>query len=506
MSYNRDIYEEIRDPEFAEHFLGRLVADCEYILGACMDAYEKGYANSKKGALIHLWAQNDVDEQISLMRACKRTLDKHKIKSRISNEDINDYESKLKRIEKFNESNSSLQTLKKEIRELYEDMKEYYLNDSGYFDTDEIKYFRHNLKSANKKELINIVEDILEEIYTEIQNEEDDFGEADYDIINYRDNFEEILERIKMSSWKENNLIKRGKSLKEASSLSYKTEDGKMLNFYNDENFPVSLNELPYEDEFDLYKRIYLKNILKFFKAYDADEYSYQKKHAFETLNYIHSSRNLIRSIEEMLESMYEALEYAEDQSNNGGIYYNKKDYDIIKDCVDEMEDLLDSVKKYSKLNESKSHLLEGYHHPFDRNIKEDVIKPYKYYYKSLDFKKDYKTKVYGYENYNIISVSYNGTSRTLKIEAVIGLKAYGDGYEKRCIYKGDRSKYDRNTFEFDEYLSQNIANIIYPIGLVKTDLYYPTKYFHYSDYHQDAPEKLHWVDHVILDVTKVYD
>ena len=33
----KDIYENIRDPEFANHFLGRLVSDCEYILNACMD-------------------------------------------------------------------------------------------------------------------------------------------------------------------------------------------------------------------------------------------------------------------------------------------------------------------------------------------------------------------------------------------------------------------------------------------------------------------------------------
>lgn len=195
-SMEKDIYEEIRDPKFANRFLGRLASDCDYILNACMDAYEKGYANSKKGALVHLWAQNDVDEQISLMRACKRTLDKHKIKSRISNEDINDYESKLKRIEKFNESKSSFQALKKEIRELYEDMNEYYLNDSGYFDTDEIKYFRRNLKSADKGGLIEIVKDILEEIDSYIQEEEEEFGEADFSLIDYRDNFEEILNKL----------------------------------------------------------------------------------------------------------------------------------------------------------------------------------------------------------------------------------------------------------------------------------------------------------------------
>lgn len=193
---NRDIYETIKDPEFAEHFLGRLVADCKYILGACMDYYDKGYFTPRKAALTHLWAQDDVDEQISLMRACKKTLDRAKIKSRISDEDIDNYETKLKKLENLKESNSSLQSLKKEIRKLYEEMKKYYLYDDGYFNTDEIKYFRRNLRSANKEELIKIVEDILEEIYTEIQNEEYEFGEADYDILNYKDDFEEILDEL----------------------------------------------------------------------------------------------------------------------------------------------------------------------------------------------------------------------------------------------------------------------------------------------------------------------
>lgn len=309
-----------------------------------------------------------------------------------------------------------------------------------------------------------------------------------------------------MPSWKESNLVKRAKNLKEASTLSYKTKDGEVLNFYNDENFPVSLNEIPYKNDFDLYKRVYLSIALRYFKVCDIHEYNDQKNNALRVLMHFSRFRDLIDQIEEMLESMYEELEYAEYQAKNGGTYYTKRDYDIIKDCVEDMEDLLENIKKHSKLSENKSHLLEVYHHPFDRDIETDVIKPYKYYYKSLNFKKDYKTKVNDYVNYDITNVSYNGTSRTLKIEAVIGLKAYGDGYERRCIYKGDRSKYDRNTFEFDEYLSQNIADIIYPIGLVKTGLYYPTKYFKYYDYHQDAPEKLHWVDHIILDVTKVYD
>lgn len=195
-SMEKDIYEEIRDPKFANRFLGRLASDCDYILNACMDAYEKGYANSKKGALIHLWAQNDVDEQISLMRACKKTLDKAKIKSRTSDEDIDRYETKLKRIESLKESNSPFQSIKKEIRDLYTEMKGLYLYEDGFFNTDEIKYFKRNLKSANKKELIEIVKDILEEVYEEIQSQEDEFGEAEEEIIDYKDNFEEILDKL----------------------------------------------------------------------------------------------------------------------------------------------------------------------------------------------------------------------------------------------------------------------------------------------------------------------
>lgn len=245
-SMEKDIYEEIRDPEFAEHFLGRLVADCKYILGACMDYYDKGYFTPRKAALTHLWAQDDVDEQISLMRACKKTLDKAKIKSRISDEDIDKYEAKLKKIE----------------------------------------------------------------------------------------------------------------SLKEASTLSYKTKDGEVLNFYNDENFPVSLNEIPYKNDFDLYKRVYLSIALRYFKVCDIHEYNDLKNNALRVLMHFYRFRDLIDQIEEMLEGMYEELEYAEYQAKNGGIYYTKRDYDIIKICVDEMEDLLVSVKKHSKLNENKSHLL----------------------------------------------------------------------------------------------------------------------------------------------------
>ena len=192
----KDIYKDIRDPKFANQFLGRLVSDCEYILNACMDAYERGEVKDKKGALRHLWAQNDVDEQISLMRACKRTLDKAKVKSRISDEDIDRYETKLKRIESLKESNSSFQSIKKELRDLYVEMKGLYLYEDGFFNTDEIKYFKHNLKAANKKELIEIVKDILEEVYEEIRSQEDEFGEAEDEILDYRDNFEEILDKL----------------------------------------------------------------------------------------------------------------------------------------------------------------------------------------------------------------------------------------------------------------------------------------------------------------------
>lgn len=184
--YEKDIYEDIRDPKFANRFLGRLVSDCEYILNACMDAYESGDVRDRKGALRHLWAQNDVDEQISLMRACKRTLDKHGIESRTSYEDINDYESKLKRIEKFNESNSSFQALKKEIRDLYGDIDAYYMINDEY-----INSFIDEIEHANKDELIDGVNDILGLI-----DDIDDDSYRSCSLENYKDKFENILNKL----------------------------------------------------------------------------------------------------------------------------------------------------------------------------------------------------------------------------------------------------------------------------------------------------------------------
>ena len=192
----KDIYEDIRDPKFANRFLGRLASDCEYILNACMDAYDRGDIKDKKGSLRHLWAQNDVDEQISLMRACKRTLDKHKIKSRISDEDIDDYESKLKRVEKFNESNSSFQALKKEIRELYEDMQINYYRDYNYPNTNKKFILGYKLKNSTKDNLSSIVEIILDEINTQIKKDKKEYGQPDDDLIYYRNRFKEILNKL----------------------------------------------------------------------------------------------------------------------------------------------------------------------------------------------------------------------------------------------------------------------------------------------------------------------
>ena len=79
-----------------------------------------------------------------------------------------------------------------------------------------------------------------------------------------------------MATWKENNSINRFKShptkrFKEAQKLSYKLEDGKVLNFYSDENFPASVNSLPYRNELELYERIFLSISLRFYKVYDID-------------------------------------------------------------------------------------------------------------------------------------------------------------------------------------------------------------------------------------------
>ena len=73
--------------------------------------------------------------------------------------------------------------------------------------------------------------------------------------------------------------------------------------------------------------------------------------------------------------------------------------------------------------------------------------------------------------------------------------------------YKGERSPHTANEFSFDNDLSGDEAEILFPLGLVKTGKYYPTSYLHYSDYAIDGkPMKLHWVDHIILKLNKEYD
>lgn len=132
-----------------------------------------------------------------------------------------------------------------------------------------------------------------------------------------------------MATWKENNYINRFKShptkrFKEAQKLSYKLEDGKVLNFYSDENFPASVNSLPYRNELELYERIFLSISLRFYKIYDIDEYNSLRKEILSAINYTHRYDVLIDDAEEMLEYMNEAFEEVEYGIKAGSIYFKK--------------------------------------------------------------------------------------------------------------------------------------------------------------------------------------
>lgn len=191
----KDIYENIKDPEFADQFLGRLASDCDYVLNSSMDGSIEGYFKPKNVSLKHLWAKN-IDEQISLMRACKKTLDSHKIKSRISDETIDNYELLLKRIEKYNKSKPAFQALKKEIRELYEDMQMSYYEDYDYPNSQKKRMLAYKLKYSTKNDLSSVVESILNEINTQIRKDRKEYGQPDDDLIYYRNRFKKILNKL----------------------------------------------------------------------------------------------------------------------------------------------------------------------------------------------------------------------------------------------------------------------------------------------------------------------
>lgn len=144
----------------------------------------------------------------------------------------------------------------------------------------------------------------------------------------------------------------------------------------------------------------------------------------------------------------------------------------------------------------------------FKRSLKDDIINPYQNYYTGLNFETTID-KYFEKEDlpFELEHSAYDESTRTLKINVCEHLKAYGDGYSREYTYKGDRATHEKNMFIFDESLSQEDAEIIYPLGLVKTGTHYPASSFYYSDPYWDGkPKKLHWVDHIILNILKEYD
>ena len=158
-----------------------------------------------------------------------------------------------------------------------------------------------------------------------------------------------------------------------------------------------------------------------------------------------------------------------------------------------------ESLEESTSLTESRA---------VDRTSKQDIIGPYTDYYKKIRYLNTLN-KYFEKEDlpYECLDTHYEDSTRTLTIHVAMYLKAYGDSYSREYTYNGERSPYTANEFSFDNNLSGDEAEILFPLGLVKAGKYYPTSCFHYSDYAIGGkPMKLHWVDHIILQLNKEYD
>ncbi len=187
--------------------------------------------------------------------------------------------------------------------------------------------------------------------------------------------------------------------------------------------------------------------------------------------------------------------------------------YDISDELAQVFEDIKSKLsEKYYTEDELKKSAEEGTNltesRAVDRTSKQDVIGPYTDYYKEIKYVNTLN-KYFEKEDlpYECFGTRYEDSTRTLTIRVAMYLKAYGDSYSREYTYKGERSPYTANEFSFDNDLSGDEAEILFPLGLVKTGKYYPTSCLHYSDYAiEGKPMKLHWVDHIILELNKEYD
>lgn len=181
----------------------------------------------------------------------------------------------------------------------------------------------------------------------------------------------------------------------------------------------------------------------------------------------------------------------------------SKEGEDLAAELYDSYDELLEIFEETKAQVSGSNSLDESVE--FKRDIRDDVIGPYQDYYQSLTYDKqlnDYFEKEdLPYEAY---STKYDEATRTLTINVGMYLKAYGDSYSREYHYIAERTHSD-NTFRFDENISGDEADILFPMGLVKTGTYYPTSVFHYTDGSQ-KPRKLHWIDKIELNIVKEYD
>lgn len=180
----------------------------------------------------------------------------------------------------------------------------------------------------------------------------------------------------------------------------------------------------------------------------------------------------------------------------------SKEGEDLAAELYDSYDELLEIFEETKAQVSGSNSLDESIE--FKRDIRDDVIGPYQDYYKSLTYDKQIN-EYFEKEDlpYEVYSTKYDEATRTITINVGMYLKAYGDSYSREYHYTGERTHSD-NTFMFDEEISGDEADILFPMGLTKTGTYYPASVFSYSD--GTKPRKLHWIDKIELNIIKEYD
>ena len=169
-----------------------------------------------------------------------------------------------------------------------------------------------------------------------------------------------------------------------------------------------------------------------------------------------------------------------------------KEDNLLLKEYNSDYEERV--KKRYRKLGDNMYYQIKDTYKDFESELIKEI-------------KKGYEEPLPDTSPMELKSVNYNEKTRTLVVNITIGFKAYGDSYTSEEVWKGLRSSEIPNMFYFDKELSYNEANVIFPLGLVRYDNWYPVSRFeYYENVWASKPNKMYFVDRIIVNITKEYD